>query len=825
MNDIIIKIDTKTAVAYCENNRIGVQHANLQNKLIFEMSEKINGSAWLEYEINGTKNYAEMEDTENGYQIDIKSCLLVSNNVIVDLKITESEDAEGIPIFISTIVELDVYDSINATTEEPEYYPDWKTVADSKIAEMNQLKEDVNEAITKTNNLNIDVSKSGKVATITLTKKDNTTKTVTLSDGTSLMFNWNGTKLGIKTDEEQEYTYVDLIGPQGIQGETGATPNLTIGTVITGNASSATITGTSENPVLNLVLEKGDTGETGATGNGIASIAKTGTSGNIDTYTITYTNGNTSTFTVTNSTVTDQEFDKLTNEVDKYKTIYNVLPKVSDEGTDIELKDTGNAMLAFDSFNGDTSQKTTTGKQLLDTSMYSLGSINGNTGEVEESSSTYRFDKYNEVNPNTTIYLLKHLCIYFYNENKGFISSDITGNLTITTPPNTKYIRFRIFAADFATFNPNDYMVSYTQETHFEPYTGGNPSPSPDYPQPIKVVTGEQNIIIQSKNLFDKSNYSNYRIVSRTTGELVQNNSFGTTDYIKVKANQTYYQSNVNAYYSVLYDENKEYYGIIGTAKFTPAINGYIRTSFSRGDLNLVQVEPGEVATTYTPYQSQTYSLSLGNIELARTNNHKDYIFKNEVGSPYYNADLDLNEWYLHKVIGKATLTENSWGGVRNVTIGGTSRPIFYSRNDIFKSYDSMVSMMCNYFQVKKTYGTSPTANNQFYCNYERTNNLEFAKFDLTTAAEWKEWLSTHNIVLIGKMVNPTNTKITDTTLIQQLENINNNARSYKDTTTIECTSSSEDNETIQASVTALKDISTLFEQVNNAIIEVGGEE
>ena len=183
MNDIIIKIDTKTAKAYCEYNKIGVQHANLQNKLIFEMSEKINGSAWLEYEINGTKNYAEMEDTENGYQIDIKSCLLVSNNVNVDLKITESEDAEGIPIFISTIVELDVYDSINATKEEPEYYPDWKTVADSKIAEMNQLKEDVNEAITKTNNLNIDASKSGKVATVTLTKKDATTKTVTLSDG------------------------------------------------------------------------------------------------------------------------------------------------------------------------------------------------------------------------------------------------------------------------------------------------------------------------------------------------------------------------------------------------------------------------------------------------------------------------------------------------------------------------------------------------------------------------------------------------------------------------------------------------------------------
>ena len=45
---------------------------------------------------------------------------------------------------------------------------------------------------------------------------------------------------------------------------------------------------------------QGATGATGATGNGIASIAKTGTSGNVDTYTITYTNGQTTTFTVTN---------------------------------------------------------------------------------------------------------------------------------------------------------------------------------------------------------------------------------------------------------------------------------------------------------------------------------------------------------------------------------------------------------------------------------------------------------------------------------------------------------------------------------------------
>lgn len=45
---------------------------------------------------------------------------------------------------------------------------------------------------------------------------------------------------------------------------------------------------------------RGAKGDKGDTGNGIANIAKTSTSGLVDTYTITYTNGATSTFEVTN---------------------------------------------------------------------------------------------------------------------------------------------------------------------------------------------------------------------------------------------------------------------------------------------------------------------------------------------------------------------------------------------------------------------------------------------------------------------------------------------------------------------------------------------
>lgn len=77
------------------------------------------------------------------------------------------------------------------------------------------------------------VSKTDNVTTITITDEDGTT-TAQVYDGTD--------------------------------GTNGENNTLTIGTVSSGATPSATITGESPNQVLNLVLPKGDTGETGADG-------------------------------------------------------------------------------------------------------------------------------------------------------------------------------------------------------------------------------------------------------------------------------------------------------------------------------------------------------------------------------------------------------------------------------------------------------------------------------------------------------------------------------------------------------------------------------
>ena len=91
-------------------------------------------------------------------------------------------------------------------------------VVEAYLPVFDQLLTEVNAAITQTNNLNITSSKSGKITTITITKKDGTTETRQVLDGEDFQYNWSGTQLGVKTSAEESYTYVDLKGDKGDAG-------------------------------------------------------------------------------------------------------------------------------------------------------------------------------------------------------------------------------------------------------------------------------------------------------------------------------------------------------------------------------------------------------------------------------------------------------------------------------------------------------------------------------------------------------------------------------------------------------------------------------
>lgn len=141
-------------------------------------------------------------------------------------------------------------------------------------------------------------STSGLVDTYTITYTDGSTSTFTIHNGAVPTITVNATADALSS----------------------ATPTVTV-----------TRTGTTDAPIFSMAFSglkgqqgiQGIQGETGETGNGIASIAKTSTSGKVDTYTITMTDGSTATFTVTNGEDGHGAGDMLQSAYDPDLDVYN----------------------------------------------------------------------------------------------------------------------------------------------------------------------------------------------------------------------------------------------------------------------------------------------------------------------------------------------------------------------------------------------------------------------------------------------------------------------------------------------------------------------
>lgn len=365
----------------------------------------------------------------------------------------------------------------------------------------------------------------------------------------------------------------------------------------------------------------------------------------------------------------------------------------------------------------------------------------------------------------------------------------------------------------YTTFAGTSLNISNTLQAKIknialEGNTSQDGTPTPDTPIPIKVVTGENAIIVCGSNLFDYTKHSALTLDS--------NGRITTTKYY-TQDNTVVYKLKPNTKYTFSFRNSNMGFSNYG---FSMTVNGtwvqtntgkYTVTSDSNGEFAIklgadsyntigrasayIQLEEGTTPTSYKPYQSQNYPLSLGNIELAKIENYKDYIFKNVTGSPYYNAELELNSWYKYNAIRKRIFDGSEDWGFQNSSNTPTPRTVLKLNigNYIAGKYYSNYFIYDNQTSNRIVINNMPT----LYLSLDNTvANIEGSDGNSTRVQKIKSWLSTHNTIIIYPLATPTYEKITNTTLIQQLENINN-ARSYKDTTIIECTSASTDNETI----------------------------
>lgn len=379
----------------------------------------------------------------------------------------------------------------------------------------------------------------------------------------------------------------------------------------------------------------------------------------------------------------------------------------------------------------------------------------------------------------------------------------------------------------YTTFSGTSLNISNTLQAKIknialEGNTSQDGTPTPDTPIPIKIVTGEQNLTIQNKNLlpFNNQTFSIQGInFYCQNGKMYMNGSTKA----EISSGHSSYKNNfkftlpAGTYTFSLYLSQANSSRIVTSSGTTLAIltgtetqhkatftlekteECYLGIYIYKQSYNNVlfdaQLEPGNEATERIGHEEQTYPLSLSNIELAKIENYKDYIFKNVTGSPYYNAELELNSWYKYNAIRKRIFDGSEDWGFQNSSNTPTPRTVLKLNigNYIAGKYYSNYFIYDNQTSNRIVINNMPT----LYLSLDNTvANIEGSDGNSTRVQKIKSWLSTHNTIIIYPLATPTYEKITNTTLIQQLENINN-ARSYKDTTIIECTSASTDNETI----------------------------
>ena len=343
---------------------------------------------------------------------------------------------------------------------------------------------------------------------------------------------------------------------------------------------------------------------------------------------------------------------------------------------------------------------------------------------------------------------------------------------------------------DVRTIHDSDGKQLWGKLAYSTTYTGDasqSGTPSPDSPVPISVVQGTQTITLTDgevsddytvgltgKNLFDGimeqgsfdangiNASSDFRIRSKNYIPVAPSTSYTITvgnwdtekgavcgisvsyynknDYTTSRLSSTSWTS-VGQGFTFITPANCYYVRFLLTIGATAGANNIIRPT----DVSDIQAEAGSTPSAYVPYY---------NIELAKIGAYQDYIYKSG------------DDWYVHKAIGKFAFNgSETWS---------TNSSWNYSNTNIFiigTGYETTTPLLCNSFVYNSSvYNTD--VNGQFGIVWSNRLAFRISNSIASDTDSWKTWVGNHNISLYYALATPTDTQITDATLISQLEAI-----------------------------------------------------
>ena len=385
---------------------------------------------------------------------------------------------------------------------------------------------------------------------------------------------------------------------------------------------------------------------------------------------------------------------------------------------------------------------------------------------------------------NTTAFIMLYL-----NQGKELLIYDKNSNNKYTTTFTTDdkgYFGICLYGQYITCTNFMIYNIQLEEgstATDYEPYVGGTASPNPDYPQEIHCVKGNNVVTISNGNVLPNnlSDATMNGITYTINGDKSINLSGTATSRVEPKLyNGAGYTIPAGVY------KNTTAYRIIGyTGTKYIIFNENVSINLTK-DVTFKQlyfrIESGATVnetiypqiilssktdTSYVPHEKTDYKLNLGNIELNAIDNYKDY-FKKENG-----------KWYKVENIGSYTFEGNENFSFTDVE----------TINQRFDIKTSALNIACLHDQQYKlfTHFRNKPNNDGIWGEYYMSRDWVVIKDNdniMTSLEDFKAWLSANKPTIYYARISPIDIEITDTTLINQLNEISQ-AVSYDDTTNI----------------------------------------
>lgn len=321
-------------------------------------------------------------------------------------------------------------------------------------------------------------------------------------------------------------------------------------------------------------------------------------------------------------------------------------------------------------------------------------------------------------------------------------------------------------------------QVEKGSTTHdYEPYTGGQPSPSPEYPQEVKGVS-EISGSINAKNLFDfniikDSNITRGTAVWTNNSVTITSNasdcyteSYSKKNYIKVKPNTTY---------TLLFKRDKSVQGAIYIfeKKNYDDSNYYDVSSNTSSDLKKAWTFTTKSSTNYLAfrlgiYQSgQTCTFSeIMLVEGSHTwdnisyENGKQSLLNYTLQNPLYKLGdvydyIDLNRGKIVRNIGVVTFDGSDDEDIRLSPPDGSRRVYLYLfRNSILSIENINPYCKSNMFKFTNLWTDGVMSHNHLF--YVSSTNIYVSYNEITSLNDFKAWLNKNPITVVYQLATPT---------------------------------------------------------------------